>query len=48
MKVYIKSVYKQQTVRDIPFFKALYMRFCGWFLYRSKDIEERPVIRFLI
>lgn len=48
MKVYIKNVYKQQTVRDLPFFKAIYMRFIGWFLYRTKELEERPVIRFLI
>lgn len=48
MKIYIKNIYHQQTVRDMPFFKALYLRFCTWFLYKTKKTEERPVIHFMI
>lgn len=48
MKVYIKNVYKQQTVRDISFFKAIYLRIACWYVFIAKEQEEKPIIRFLI
>lgn len=45
MKVYMKNIYQQQTVRDIPLMKALWLRWKVFIDYRKK---ERPTIRFLL
>ena len=46
MKVYLKNEFGQQTVRDLPFHKTLWLRFVVWFKYPNK--EERPLVRFVI
>ena len=46
MKIYIKNMYEQQTIRDIPFFKAIWLRLAVWFKYPLE--EERPKVRFLV
>jgi hypothetical protein len=46
MKVYIKNWVGQQTVRELPFHKAIWLRLVVWYKYPKK--EERAIIRFMI
>ena len=46
MEVYIKNWVGQQTVRTLPFHKAVWLRLIVWFKYPNK--EERPKVRFMI
>ena len=48
MKVYIKNVYGQQTVRDISFFRAIHLRIACWYAFITQKQEEKPIIRFMI
>lgn len=45
MNVYMKNTEGQQTVRYLPFYKALYLRLLVFARY-CKD--ERPIVRFVI
>lgn len=45
MKVYIKNMVQEQTVRDLPFTHALWLR---WKLFTMYDKEHRPIVRFMI
>ena len=45
MNVYMKNELGQQTVRHLPFHKALYLRFIVFVKYAKKD---RPIVRFVI
>ena len=45
MSVYIKNTIGQQTVRELPFHKALWLRVLVFARYRK---EERPIVRFVI
>lgn len=45
MKVYIKNVAQEQTVRDLPIIHALWLR---WKLFTMYEKENRPIVRFLI
>ena len=45
MKVYIKNVWHQQTVRDLPITQAIKLRFWSFVKYKK---DERPIVRFLI
>ena len=45
MKVYIKNIWGQQTIRDLPIFKALKLRVYTYLKYQR---SERPIIKFLI
>lgn len=45
MNVYIKNSEGQQTVRYLPFFKALYLRILVFARYPK---SERPIVRFVI
>lgn len=44
MKVYFKNLQGEQTVRDLPFFTALWLR---WKLFFRYNAEERPTMRFM-
>jgi hypothetical protein len=45
MKVYIKNVAQEQTVRELPFTHALWLRWKVFTMYAKKG---RPIVRFLI
>ena len=45
MKVYIKNMAQEQTVRDLPFTHALWLRMTLFFRYEKK---YRPIVRFMI
>lgn len=45
MKVYMKNIYQQQTVRDLPLFQILKLRFYAFVKYPK---DERPIVRFVI
>ena len=44
MSVYIKNVYGEETVRELPFFEAIKLRFIVFLRYRH---EELPIVKFL-
>lgn len=46
MRVYVKNVWGQQTVRELPVLQAIKLRLYCWHKYLNK--EERPVVRFLL
>lgn len=43
MNVYIQNEWGQQTVRYLPFHKALWLRLVVW----KYPKEKRPIVRFL-
>lgn len=45
MSVYIKNVWGQQTVRQLPIHKALWLRLLVFARYKK---DERPMVRFMI
>lgn len=45
MNVYVKNVLGQQTVRYLPFHKALWLRFVVFVRYNK---DERPIVRFVV
>lgn len=45
MNVYIKNTFGEQTVRYLPFFQALKLRFFAFVRYPK---SERPMVRFVI
>lgn len=45
MKVYMKNINGQQTVRYLPFFKALGLRL---YVFARYPKAERPIVRFVI
>lgn len=45
MEVYIKNVEGQQTVRYLPFFKALWLRL---YVFARYPKAERPIVRFVV
>ena len=45
MNVYIKNVEGEQTVRYLPFFKALGLRI---YVFARYPKAERPIVRFVI
>lgn len=45
MKVYIKNIWGQQTVRELPIHKAIWLRFIVFAKYNK---ENRAIVRFLI
>ena len=45
MNVYVKNTVGQQTVRYLPFHKALWLRILVFARYRK---AERPIVRFVI
>ena len=45
MNVYMKNTFGQQTVRYLPFYKAIWLRIYVYFHYNA---DERPEVRFVI
>ena len=45
MEVYIKNTEGQQTVRYLPFFKAIGLRL---FVFARYPKEDRPIVRFVV
>ena len=45
MNVYIKNIEGEQTVRYLPFFKALGLRI---YVFARYPKAERPIVRFVI
>ena len=45
MNVYMKNELGQQTVRDIPWYKAIWLRL---YVFARYTKDERPIIRFLV
>lgn len=45
MSVYIKNTLGQQTIRELPFYKAIWLRLLVFLRYVK---EDRPIIRFVI
>lgn len=45
MNVYIKNVEGEQTVRYLPFFKALGLRI---YVFARYPKAERPIVRFVV
>lgn len=45
MKVYMKNELGQQTVRSIPFYRALWLRL---YVFARYTKNERPIIKFVI
>lgn len=45
MMVYIKNQAGQQTVRDLRWWDAIYMRIILWHRYPK---DKRPIVRFLV
>ena len=45
MSVYIKNEYGEQTVRRLPFHKALWLRL---YVFARYPKAERPIVRFVV
>ena len=45
MSVYIKNVWGQQTVRELPILRAIWLRILVNARYPK---DERPIVRFVI
>lgn len=45
MNVYMKNLEGEQTVRNLPFLSALYLR---WIVFAKYRKEDRPLVRFVI
>ena len=45
MKVYLKNQEGEQTVRDLPLFKAIGLRM---YVFARYPKNERPIVRFVI
>lgn len=45
MNVYMKNSEGEQTVRYLPFYRAIWLRLLVFARYRK---DERPIVRFVI
>lgn len=45
MAVYMKNEFGQQTVRNLPFFKAIGLRL---YVFARYPKSKRPIVRFVI
>ena len=45
MSVYIKNTLGQQTVRQLPFLRAIWLRLFVILHYKA---EDRPIVKFVI
>ena len=45
MKVYMKNEFEQQTVRSIPWYKAVWLRM---YVFARYPKAERPIVRFVV
>lgn len=45
MQVYMKNKFDQQTVRSIPWYKAIWLRM---YVFARYPKDERPIVRFVI